>query len=215
MVLASIYSSPIFLAALRLSEGSSDQSGIPLWVVPIVIFIILLLVFLSSYFGSTGIQGEKLEATAEAAAVSHDDHHEPHEAEPAVRTTGTAAIQEAAPTALAEAPEKAVTVVEEKETAVVVPPEEPPAPVPVEPDDLKKIEGIGPKIEGILHDAGILTFTQLAAAPVSHLEKVVREDAGIRVAFPDTWPEQAKLAADGLWDALEMLQDDLKGGRRA
>ena len=47
------------------------------------------------------------------------------------------------------------------------------------------------------------------------LEKIVREDAGIRVAFPSTWPVQAKLAADGLWDALEKFQDELKGGRRA
>lgn len=94
------------------------------------------------------------------------------------------------------------------------------APVAVEatavsPDDLKKIEGIGPKIEGILHDAGIQTFAQLAAADVAHLEQIVREDAGIRIAFPDTWPEQARLAHEGRWEALEALQDELKGGRRA
>ena len=82
-------------------------------------------------------------------------------------------------------------------------------------DDLKIIEGIGPKIEGILHEAGIHTFAELAAASVSELEKIVREDAGIRIAFPDTWPEQAQLAADGKWAELEKLQDELKGGRHA
>jgi hypothetical protein len=30
----------------------------------------------------------------------------------------------------------------------------------------------------------------------------------------DTWPEQAKLAASGEWEALEKLQDELKGGKR-
>lgn len=83
------------------------------------------------------------------------------------------------------------------------------------PDDLKKIEGIGPKIEGILHDAGITTFAALADTSVAQLEKIVREDAGIRVAFPDTWPEQAQLAAAGSWAALEALQDELKGGRHS
>lgn len=86
---------------------------------------------------------------------------------------------------------------------------------PVALDDLKIIEGIGPKIEGILHEAGIFTFAALAVASVAHLEQIVREEAGIRVAFPDTWPEQARLAAAGDWNALEKLQDQLKGGRHA
>ena len=86
---------------------------------------------------------------------------------------------------------------------------------PVTPDDLKIIEGIGPKIEGILHEAGIYTFAALAAASVAQLEQIVREDAGIRVAFPDTWPEQAKLAAAGDWTTLATLQENLKGGRVA
>ena len=34
--------------------------------------------------------------------------------------------------------------------------------VPVVPDDLKIVEGIGPKIEGVLNKEGILTFAQLA-----------------------------------------------------
>ncbi|MCB8980134.1 MAG: hypothetical protein H6657_22205 [Ardenticatenaceae bacterium] len=105
-------------------------------------------------------------------------------------------------------PEAHVESVAERSTAV-------PIAEAVAPDDLKIIEGIGPKIEGILHEAGIFTFAALAAASVDHLEQIVREDAGIRVAFPDTWPEQARLAASGEWTALETLQDELKGGRRA
>ncbi|HBY69766.1 MAG TPA: 50S ribosomal protein L21, partial [Flavobacteriaceae bacterium] len=30
----------------------------------------------------------------------------------------------------------------------------------------------------------------------------------------DTWPQQAQLAADGKWDELEKLQDELDGGRK-
>ena len=82
------------------------------------------------------------------------------------------------------------------------------------PDDLKLIEGIGPKISSILADAGIVTFTQLAACDVQTLEKLVRDDAGIKLASPATWPEQARLASEGKWDELEQLQDQLHGGRQ-
>ncbi len=85
---------------------------------------------------------------------------------------------------------------------------------PVEPDDLKKVEGIGPKIEGLLNAAGIQTWAQLAGAEVSRLQSVL-DDAGprYRVHDPATWPRQAGLAADGKWEELEELQDRLKGGR--
>ena len=81
------------------------------------------------------------------------------------------------------------------------------------PDDLKRIEGIGPKISSVFQKAGITTFAQLATSEASRLEHILRE-AGIGLADPTTWPEQASLAAAGNWDALEKLQGELKGGRR-
>ena len=82
------------------------------------------------------------------------------------------------------------------------------------PDDLTLIEGIGPKIQGLLYDAGIVNYNQLAATPVSRLEEIL-DAAGprYRMADPTTWPEQARLAAEGKWDDLQKYQDDLKGGR--
>jgi hypothetical protein len=80
-------------------------------------------------------------------------------------------------------------------------------------DDLTRIEGIGPKIAGVLGGAGIATFAQLAATNVSRLEQILR-DHELTLANPATWPEQARLAAAGNWAALERLQDELKGGRR-
>ena len=93
------------------------------------------------------------------------------------------------------------------------------APVPVPerapagPDDLKRIEGIGPKIAGALEAAGIRTYAHLASMEESQLREIIRE-AGIRIGFPATWPEQARLAAAGEWEALEAFQAKLKGGRR-
>jgi predicted flap endonuclease-1-like 5' DNA nuclease len=83
----------------------------------------------------------------------------------------------------------------------------------LDPDDLKRIEGIGPKISGLLQAAGIETFAKLASTDAAHLLQIVR-DAGITIADPTTWPEQAALAAKGEWEQLETLQDALKGGRR-
>ncbi len=88
-----------------------------------------------------------------------------------------------------------------------------PAPEAATPDDLTRIEGIGPVISRRFHEAGIATFAQLAAADVDHLEQIL-SDAKLRLAKPATWPEQARLAAAGDWEALAALQAELKGGRR-
>jgi predicted flap endonuclease-1-like 5' DNA nuclease len=85
---------------------------------------------------------------------------------------------------------------------------------PSAPDNLRRIEGIGPKISGLLNQAGITTFGQLAETGVSRLQQIVK-DAGLAMADPGTWPEQASLAAQGQWCDLEVLQDELKWGRRA
>ncbi|MGD2205303.1 MAG: hypothetical protein PVH17_00875 [Anaerolineae bacterium] len=87
---------------------------------------------------------------------------------------------------------------------------------PAEADDLKLIEGIGPKISGVLQAAGITTFAQLAATDVSRIGQILEEESLRlrRLADPTTWPEQAQLAADSEWEALEALQRELKGGRR-
>lgn len=81
-------------------------------------------------------------------------------------------------------------------------------------DDLKKIEGIGPKIAQILAGNGILTFEDLGKAKITSLRKFLAE-AGPRYKMhePRTWPKQAKLAAKGEWEKLAKLQDELKGGK--
>ena len=82
-------------------------------------------------------------------------------------------------------------------------------------DDLKKIEGIGPKIESLLNQAGIFTFQDLSNSKNSTLKKILA-DAGSRYKMhnPSTWSDQAELAANGEWDKLKILQDELDGGRK-
>ena len=83
----------------------------------------------------------------------------------------------------------------------------------VEPDDLTRVEGIGPKTSGLLQEAGIVTFQQLAGRDPDALREMLREE-GLPFIDPGTWPEQAALAAVGAWEELEALQEQLSGGRR-
>lgn len=81
-------------------------------------------------------------------------------------------------------------------------------------DDLKIIEGIGPKIETLLKEGGISTWAELAVAPVERLREIL-EAAGPRYQIhdPATWPAQSKFAAEGKWEELKEYQEMLVGGR--
>jgi predicted flap endonuclease-1-like 5' DNA nuclease len=87
-------------------------------------------------------------------------------------------------------------------------------PKPAKKDKLTVIEGIGPKIAGLLNADGIVTFADLAKTKIGTLEKILKA-AGPRFSFhkPNSWPKQARLARDGKMDALKKLQDELDGGR--
>ncbi|QRM88418.1 50S ribosomal protein L21 [Lacinutrix sp. WUR7] len=78
-------------------------------------------------------------------------------------------------------------------------------------DDLKKVEGIGPKIAETLVEAGIATFADLAKTDAAKISEIIAGVRGNHVT--DTWPAQAKLAADGKWDELKKWQDELDGGK--
>jgi len=82
------------------------------------------------------------------------------------------------------------------------------------PDDLTKIEGIGPAIAKLLGAAGIISFSDLEAKSADDV-KAVLTDAGARFQMhdPTTWGMQAGMAAKGDWDALKKWQDESDGGK--
>lgn len=81
-------------------------------------------------------------------------------------------------------------------------------------DDLKIVEGIGPKIEDLLHKAGIYTWESLAESSPDRIRGIL-DQAGNDYAMhdPSSWPQQAGLAAAHDWDLLKKLQDELVAGR--
>jgi predicted flap endonuclease-1-like 5' DNA nuclease len=81
------------------------------------------------------------------------------------------------------------------------------------PDDLQRIEGIGPKMAGALHKAGIRTYARLAATDEATLRQAIESD-GLKFA-PSivTWARQAQLLADGDEDGFADLTRRLVAGR--
>lgn len=126
-------------------------------------------------------------------------------------------VVEAPAPVVVEAPAPTPEVVEEKPKA-----EKPkkaakialPSGKKIKVDDLKVVEGIGPKIEGLLHEAGIKTWADLADAPTEKVQEVL-DAAGPRYRMhnPATWAKQAALCVAENWAELEEYQDRLKGGK--
>lgn len=100
-------------------------------------------------------------------------------------------------------------------------PEVPPATMPiavkneeVDQSDLKKIEGIGPKIQELLNAGGIVTFSDLADKTSDQIrDLLLAEGPQYKVHDPGTWPEQASMARDNKWTELLEWQARLKGGK--
>jgi large subunit ribosomal protein L21 len=81
-------------------------------------------------------------------------------------------------------------------------------------DDLKIIEGIGPKAAEVLVAAGIDTFAKLAKTKAEKINEILDgAEAKVQHLDPTTWAQQAQLAADGKMDELKKLQDELNGGK--
>ncbi|MEE4194071.1 MAG: helix-hairpin-helix domain-containing protein [Anaerolineae bacterium] len=160
----------------------------PTWLLFLILLVIILIIIWILLSGNPIVEEDEEPDVVEAV-------EEPMVAEVAVETPAVAAeeIKEEASVELDEIMEPVEEI--------------------LQPDDLKKIEGIGPKISGLLIEKGIKTFAQLAEKDADEIQAIL-DDAKIRIANPATWAEQAKLAAAGNWDSLTKLQDDLKGGRR-
>ena len=115
------------------------------------------------------------------------------------------------PHAEAEAKAEAAAIATQAE-AVVETTEAPSAPKaaeppkPSEPDDLTLIEGIGPKSAQALVESGVTSFAQMAQMSPEELERIVKEKKVRLVGSTETWPMQARLAAEGKFSELEALQ---------
>lgn len=129
---------------------------------------------------------------------------------PFEETVAVAEKPKAAVAAKKAAPQKAAAPVAAAEEKA----ERAPKKAKAKADDLTVIEGVGPKIAEVLTAAGIASFAEVAGKSAEELKALLTE-AGeqFNTAVTDTWPEQAKLAAEGKFDELKKWQDELDGGK--
>jgi predicted flap endonuclease-1-like 5' DNA nuclease len=186
---------------------ASEEDGIPAWVWPVLVLMVGFLVWwwlrkptedVSSHTlvaerPDNNSQSPVLPLVAEAPRPGAVPHKVSHGPTPRPVTAEASASPE---------PEE-----EREQTLPAV------AQMMVKPDDLTIVEGIGPKINQVLHAAGIQSLFQLSESDVTNLKQILAV-AGLRLADPTTWPQQARLAIAGDLETLKALQSTLRGGRR-
>jgi small subunit ribosomal protein S2 len=147
---------------------------------------------------------EETTAKAETAVIEKAEEEKAEAVEAPKKEKAEAVVEKDAPK---QTKEDAAPVTEQKEKAAVK------KTVKVDSDNLTKIEGIGPKAAEALTNAGIDSYAKLAKAKAEKIKEILTE-ASSRMAHldPESWPKQAKMAADGKWDELKDWQDKAKGG---
>lgn len=98
-----------------------------------------------------------------------------------------------------------------KPTAAKKPPAAPPA-AAQKADDLTRIAGIGPKAAEALKAAGTRTYADLANASPEQLKQILSR-AGMRALNPESWKQQAALAAASQWEELAALISSRKSSK--
>jgi predicted flap endonuclease-1-like 5' DNA nuclease len=82
-------------------------------------------------------------------------------------------------------------------------------------DDLKKIEGVGPKIEQLLNADGVKSYDDVMVIGADKIREILlKAGPQYKVHDPSTWGDQSQLAKDEKWDELYEMQTQLKGGKK-
>lgn len=81
-------------------------------------------------------------------------------------------------------------------------------------DDLKIVEGIGPKIEIMFKAAGIDTWKALSETSVAGCQDILKKGGDrYKIHDPASWPMQAKMCYEGKWSELYRWQEEHDHGK--
>lgn len=84
----------------------------------------------------------------------------------------------------------------------------------IKQDDLKIVEGIGPKIQQLFNSFDIKTWKDLSETAVAKCQEVLDSGgARYKIHDPASWPMQAKMAHEGKWKELHKWQEEHKRGK--
>ncbi|HDZ13479.1 hypothetical protein LCGC14_0869250 [marine sediment metagenome] len=85
---------------------------------------------------------------------------------------------------------------------------------PIRENDLKVIEGIGPKIEEMFHVAGIKTWKTLSETSVAGCQDILKKGGErYKIHDPSSWPMQAKMCYTNKWKELIKWQNEHAHGK--
>jgi predicted flap endonuclease-1-like 5' DNA nuclease len=84
----------------------------------------------------------------------------------------------------------------------------------IKQNDLKIVEGIGPKIQQLFNSFDIKTWKDLSETAVAKCQEIL-DSGGARYQIhdPASWPMQAKMAYEGKWKELHKWQEEHKRGK--
>lgn len=84
----------------------------------------------------------------------------------------------------------------------------------IKEDDLKVVEGIGPKIEEMFQKAGIKTWKALSDNSVASCQEILNGGGErYKVHDPASWPMQARMCYEGKWKELLKWQEEHDHGK--
>jgi len=171
---------------------------------------------------SGGLVEDSSPAPGESPVASSPVEAAPVVAEPVPATVAAAestpAVVEPLPAVAAEPVPATVAAAESApSTVAVADPDDLAASVPAQRngagDDLKRLEGVGPKAAAALNAAGITTYAQLAEADDATIRAAFASAGMRRPASAVTWPRQARLLADGDLAGFTQLARSIKATR--
>ena len=169
---------------------------------------------------SGGLVEDSSSAPGESAVAPSPVEAAPGVAEPVPATVAAAestpAVVEPLPAVAAE-PVPATVAAAESAPSAVADPDDLAASVPAQRngagDDLKRLEGVGPKAAAALNAAGITSYAQLADADDATIRAAFASAGMRRPASAVTWPRQARLLADGDLAGFAELARSIKATR--
>ncbi len=81
-------------------------------------------------------------------------------------------------------------------------------------DNLQIVEGIGPKMESVLKENGVINWLVLSEQKKEDLRGILELYGNkYKIIDPDSWAEQASYAATGSWSQLVSMQKGLDAGK--
>tara|TARA_R110002050_G_scaffold536_7_gene3826 strand:- start:8272 stop:8823 length:552 start_codon:yes stop_codon:yes gene_type:complete len=84
----------------------------------------------------------------------------------------------------------------------------------IKQNDLKIVEGIGPKIQQLFNSFNIKTWKDLSETSVDKCQEILGSGGTrYKIHDPASWPMQAKMAYEGKWKELHKWQEEHKRGK--